>query len=94
MIYRKRYYWLIPALLLLLIASLPIALRFPRPDRKSYKTQLFDGVTYARQVRATPMRQRPVANHLGVFILPDGTVLPTQSNSPRDRAPATPPAPG
>jgi hypothetical protein len=60
MIYRKRLYWLIPALLLLLVASLPLITRLQRPDRKSYKTQLFDGVTYAREVRSTP---RPLMIH-------------------------------
>jgi hypothetical protein len=57
---RKQLYWLIPLLLLLLIISLPLSLRLQRPDRKSYKTQLFDGVTYAREVRATP---RPLLIH-------------------------------
>jgi hypothetical protein len=60
MIYRKRPYWLIPILLLLLVASPLLIVRFKRPDRKSFKTQLFEGIVYSREVRSDP---RPLVIH-------------------------------
>jgi hypothetical protein len=58
---RKWLGWLISVLLLFLLSTmLPISQRFKRPDRKSYKNELFEGIVYSREVRQLP---RPLVIH-------------------------------
>jgi hypothetical protein len=57
---RKRISWLSPVLLLLVAFAVALAGPSKRPDRKNYKTELFKGVVYSREVRSLP---RPLVIH-------------------------------
>jgi hypothetical protein len=56
----QRHWWLLLILLLLLPTLLSFVHRFKRPLRKNFKTELFQGISYSREVRQSP---RPLVIH-------------------------------
>jgi hypothetical protein len=56
----QRRWWLPLTLLLLLPMFLSFDHRFKRPPRKNFKTELFQGISYSREVRRSP---RPLIIH-------------------------------